>query len=226
MVLDRVGSSRPLADDCPQQSLQPQQSPNGCSRAGLNGWSPGISSSIGGSSSDLSDLDEDLEEEGDEDDDLVSLGSRRSGKRSPRASNTPPGANSAAGSNVRASGLPIPLGTGPPRLVRKIFTNSRERWRQQNVTSAYAELRKLVPTHPPDKKLSKNEILRMAIKYIRLLDDVLKWQDSQENLGSYDRNGNLQNSISSTGRIKQEPAEERSSAENGPAAKRFKIEKH
>ena len=46
-----------------------------------------------------------------------------------------------------------------------MFTNSRERWRQQNVTGAYTELRKLVPTHPPDKKLSKNEILRMAIRY-------------------------------------------------------------
>lgn len=50
------------------------------------------------------------------------------------------------------------------QVVRKIFTNSRERWRQQNVSGAFAELRKLVPTHPPDKKLSKNEILRMAIK--------------------------------------------------------------
>jgi T-cell acute lymphocytic leukemia protein len=59
----------------------------------------------------------------------------------------------------------------PPRLVRKIFTNSRERWRQQNVSGAFAELRKLVPTHPPDKKLSKNEILRMAIKYIQLLGE-------------------------------------------------------
>lgn len=54
-------------------------------------------------------------------------------------------------------------GGGLP-VVRKIFTNSRERWRQQNVSGAFAELRKLVPTHPPDKKLSKNEILRMAIK--------------------------------------------------------------
>lgn len=54
-------------------------------------------------------------------------------------------------------------GGGMP-VVRKIFTNSRERWRQQNVSGAFAELRKLVPTHPPDKKLSKNEILRMAIK--------------------------------------------------------------
>lgn len=49
-------------------------------------------------------------------------------------------------------------------VVKKIFTNTRERWRQQNVSGAFAELRKLVPTHPPDKKLSKNEILRMAIK--------------------------------------------------------------
>lgn len=50
--------------------------------------------------------------------------------------------------------------------VRKMFTNSRERWRQQNVSGAFAELRKLVPTHPPEKKLSKNEILRMAIRYV------------------------------------------------------------
>nr|XP_024219391.1 T-cell acute lymphocytic leukemia protein 1 homolog [Halyomorpha halys] len=52
----------------------------------------------------------------------------------------------------------------PPGQQRKIFTNSRERWRQQNVSGAFGELRKLVPTHPPDKKLSKNEILRMAIR--------------------------------------------------------------
>nr|XP_022913889.1 neurogenic differentiation factor 1-like [Onthophagus taurus] len=65
-------------------------------------------------------------------------------------------------------------------VVKKIFTNSRERWRQQNVSGAFAELRKLVPTHPPDKKLSKNEILRMAIRYIRLLTNVLEWQQSND----------------------------------------------
>lgn len=65
-------------------------------------------------------------------------------------------------------------------VVRKVFTNTRERWRQQNVSGAFAELRKLVPTHPPDKKLSKNEILRMAIKYIKLLTNVLEWQNQQE----------------------------------------------
>ncbi|XP_015126566.1 uncharacterized protein LOC107048099 [Diachasma alloeum] len=71
-------------------------------------------------------------------------------------------------------------GEGSGDGVRKMFTNSRERWRQQNVSGAFAELRKLVPTHPPEKKLSKNEILRMAIKYIRLLTNVLEWQKAQD----------------------------------------------
>jgi len=44
------------------------------------------------------------------------------------------------------------------------------------VNGAFAELRKLVPTHPPDKKLSKNEILRLAIKYIKLLSNILDFQ--------------------------------------------------
>ena len=32
---------------------------------------------------------------------------------------------------------------------RKSFSNTRERWRQQNVSGAFSELRKLVPTYPP-----------------------------------------------------------------------------
>ena len=52
--------------------------------------------------------------------------------------------------------------------------------RQQNVNGAFNELRRLVPTYPPDKKLSKNEILRLAIKYIRLLSNVLEYQKMQE----------------------------------------------
>nr|SVE86375.1 EOG090X0D01 [Daphnia similis]SVE87003.1 EOG090X0D01 [Daphnia similis] len=74
--------------------------------------------------------------------------------------------------------------SGRPLIVfpRKTFSNSRERWRQQNVSGAFSELRKLVPTYPPEKKLSKNEILRLAIKYIRLLSNVLDWQKQQENL--------------------------------------------
>ncbi|KAF1385200.1 hypothetical protein PFLUV_G00105260 [Perca fluviatilis] len=60
-----------------------------------------------------------------------------------------------------------------PRLVRRVSTNSRERWRQQNVNGAFTELRSLIPTHPPDRKLSKNEILRLALRYISFLDQVL-----------------------------------------------------
>ncbi|KAF7659829.1 hypothetical protein LDENG_00292520 [Lucifuga dentata] len=74
---------------------------------------------------------------------------------------------------------------GPPqKFARRVFTNSRERWRQQNVNGAFSELRKLIPTHPPDKKLSKNEILRLAVKYINflvtLLNDQDKTRDSSE----------------------------------------------
>ncbi|XP_008852879.1 T-cell acute lymphocytic leukemia protein 2 isoform X2 [Nannospalax galili] len=65
-------------------------------------------------------------------------------------------------------------------MTRKIFTNTRERWRQQNVNSAFAKLRKLIPTHPPDKKLSKNETLRLAMRYINFLVKVLGEQSPQQ----------------------------------------------
>ncbi|XP_063305591.1 protein lyl-1 [Pelobates fuscus] len=64
----------------------------------------------------------------------------------------------------------------PQKVARRVFTNSRERWRQQNVNGAFAELRKLIPTHPPDKKLSKNEILRLAMRYITFLVTLLSDQ--------------------------------------------------
>jgi hypothetical protein len=62
----------------------------------------------------------------------------------------------------------------------RMFTNKRERWRQQNVNMAFTELRKLLPTYPPDKKLSKVEILRNAVKYIEFLQTVLKNMDVEE----------------------------------------------
>ncbi|XP_037325692.2 T-cell acute lymphocytic leukemia protein 1 homolog [Pungitius pungitius] len=70
------------------------------------------------------------------------------------------------------------LSDGPaPRVVRRVSTNSRERCRQQNVNGAFGELRRLLPTHPPDRKLSKNEILRLALRYIAFLDQVLTDQE-------------------------------------------------
>ncbi|XP_062139372.1 T-cell acute lymphocytic leukemia protein 1 [Drosophila sulfurigaster albostrigata] len=133
------------------------------------------------SDGDLSDFSlNDTEEDEDELRDYIVLNGNqadasRSLSNSPRSGSghnlfggqtAPPGSN--------ASGLAAP---GP---VRKVFTNTRERWRQQNVSGAFAELRKLVPTHPPDKKLSKNEILRSAIKYIKLLTGILEWQQQQQ----------------------------------------------
>ncbi|KAL1455136.1 hypothetical protein WDU94_009252 [Cyamophila willieti] len=51
---------------------------------------------------------------------------------------------------------------------------TRERVRVEAFNSAFGELRKLLPTLPPDKKLSKIEILRLAICYIAYLNNVLE----------------------------------------------------
>ncbi|KFP29535.1 Helix-loop-helix protein 1, partial [Colius striatus] len=50
---------------------------------------------------------------------------------------------------------------------------TRERILVEAFNMACAELRKLLPTLPPDKKLSKIEILRLAICYISYLNHVL-----------------------------------------------------
>lgn len=82
--------------------------------------------------------------------------------------------------------------TGPPqKLARRVFTNSRERWRQQNVNGAFSELRKLIPTHPPDKKLSKNEILRLAVKYIHFLVALLNDQAQHGDNGAPGEDGTV-----------------------------------
>ena len=52
----------------------------------------------------------------------------------------------------------------------------RERMRVEAFNTAFATLRELLPTLPPDKKLSKIEILRLAICYINYLDSVLQEQ--------------------------------------------------
>ena len=57
---------------------------------------------------------------------------------------------------------------------------TRERLRVEAFNSAFCTLRQLLPTLPPDKKLSKIEILRLAICYITYLNNVL---DPNENPG-------------------------------------------
>ena len=62
-------------------------------------------------------------------------------------------------------------------IPRKSY-NSRERERQQSVNSAFNDLRQILPCHPPDKKLSKHEILRQAIKYIKILEEIMNFQSN------------------------------------------------
>lgn len=66
------------------------------------------------------------------------------------------------------------------RQARRLLTNKRERWRQQMVNDAFQYLRQLIPTFPPDKKLSKQDVLRQAARYIaymqKQLDDVIEQQ--------------------------------------------------
>lgn len=50
---------------------------------------------------------------------------------------------------------------------------TRERIRVEAFNMAFAQLRHLLPTLPPDKKLSKIEILKLAICYIGYLNHVL-----------------------------------------------------
>lgn len=51
---------------------------------------------------------------------------------------------------------------------------TRERIRVEAFNVAFTDLRKLLPTLPPDKKLSKIEILKLAICYIAYLNHVME----------------------------------------------------
>lgn len=66
--------------------------------------------------------------------------------------------------------------TGRRRATAKYRTAhaTRERIRVEAFNVAFSELRKLLPTLPPDKKLSKIEILKLAICYISYLNHVLE----------------------------------------------------
>ncbi|KAG0438692.1 hypothetical protein HPB47_016917 [Ixodes persulcatus] len=83
-----------------------------------------------------------------------------------------PGGSSGYGrvSSTSPSGTSVLNLRRPRKATRRMFTNSRERWRQQNVNGAFAELRRL------------NEILRLAIRYIRLLSSILDYQKRRDGL--------------------------------------------
>lgn len=52
--------------------------------------------------------------------------------------------------------------------------NRRERVRTENVNAGFDNLRKLIPTDPMDRKLSKIEILRLSTSYINHLHNLTK----------------------------------------------------
>ena len=67
---------------------------------------------------------------------------------------------------------------GENGFIRK--RNERERMRVRNVNEGYARLRDHLPLEPTEKRLSKVETLRGAIKYIKLLESILNDDKSSE----------------------------------------------
>lgn len=87
--------------------------------------------------------------------------------------------------------IPLPNPFSPyeywlePSFIRR--RNERERQRVRNVNDGFERLKNHLPINSKDKdkRLSKVEILRMAIRYIRNLQDMLKndaMDDSKENM--------------------------------------------
>ena len=67
-----------------------------------------------------------------------------------------------------------------PAFIRK--RNERERIRVRHVNEGYARLREHLPDEPTEKRMSKVETLRAAIRYIKQLESML-----DVNIGSKDR---------------------------------------
>ncbi|XP_046965945.1 transcription factor 15-like isoform X2 [Vanessa cardui] len=67
-----------------------------------------------------------------------------------------------------------------PATKQRCQANARERDRTQNVNMAFNALRLLIPTEPPDRKLSKIEILRLAGSYITHLDNQLYTGETEQ----------------------------------------------
>lgn len=64
-----------------------------------------------------------------------------------------------------------------PQNVKKPkrgYANKRERVRTENVNAGFEKLRKLIPTDPIDRKLSKIEVLRLAVSYIKHLHNLTR----------------------------------------------------
>lgn len=78
--------------------------------------------------------------------------------------------------------IPSQLKTNNPNKVKGRYipkpkrgpANRRERVRTENVNVGFENLRKLIPTDPEDRKLSKIEVLRLATSYINHLYNLTR----------------------------------------------------
>ncbi|XP_074767343.1 transcription factor 15-like [Athene noctua] len=97
----------------------------------------------------------------------------------------------AGGGGGAAAGQPRAAGAGGGRRRRargsgggggggrRAAANARERDRTHSVNTAFGALRRLIPTRPADRRLSKVETLRLAASYISHLANVLLLQRRQ-----------------------------------------------
>ncbi|XP_063198295.1 transcription factor 15-like [Chroicocephalus ridibundus] len=96
------------------------------------------------------------------------------------------GAAAAAGEGPRRAAAAAAAGGGGRRRRRggggggrRAAANARERDRTHSVNTAFGALRRLIPTRPADRRLSKVETLRLASSYISHLANVLLLQRRQ-----------------------------------------------
>ncbi|CAL8235830.1 unnamed protein product [Arctogadus glacialis] len=97
-----------------------------------------------------------------------------------RSGRGPGGAAAAAGEEGPGHARSLSLSREERRRRRRTTARyrsahaSRERVRVEAFNGAFGDLRDLLPILPPDKKLSKIEILRLAMCYISYLSHVLE----------------------------------------------------
>ncbi|VDO32384.1 unnamed protein product, partial [Haemonchus placei] len=69
--------------------------------------------------------------------------------------------------------------------------NVRERKRMCSINVAFIELRNYIPTFPFEKRLSKIDTLNLAIAYINMLEDILRYHDHSQYFTIFFCNGQV-----------------------------------
>lgn len=115
--------------------------------------------------------------------DLTLMSDEEEGNRSESDGSTDLGYNCCGATAAGGGGdgcMREPGGGGGGVVRQRNAANARERYRTQNVNTAFTALRTLIPTEPVDRKLSKIETLRLASSYISHLANVLVVGDGRE----------------------------------------------